>query len=378
MPQLYGNAHIENVTAGEAITAPAWVYVDATDHKMYKASASSTTNPAVGLVFATVASGDVGQIAFSGVIEWDYLTPISAANVYYLSSSTAGAQTVTAPTNKQHLAYAVSATRLLINPQPFAESGGGGSDGNGIYSGSGEVPFPSRQLYTFPGGYGYLVKGMTNGTSDVPYIFDGLMTLDADVSSYDTDDASTIISSAGNTTAIVYNAEESSCEVRTYISGVEKFVMNLSTGYVRDDRATQNGLTYNDDYSATIAANDRSIPDVATVKQIARPYKVYTALLTQTGTDAPTATVLENTLGGTVTWSYDDSGRYLASFGSSLFLSGKTFIVCGSVNDGDPNNGSAVVCERVSDTSVKVITTVLNSLSDYALNGTPFEIRIYP
>lgn len=29
------------------------------------------------------------------------------------------------------------------------------------------------------------------------------------------------------------------------------------------------------------------------------PYKVYTALLTQTGTDAPVATVLENTLGGT-------------------------------------------------------------------------------
>ena len=36
----------------------------------------------------------------------------------------------------------------------------------------------------------------------------------------------------------------------------------------------------------------------------AASYLVYTALLTQSGTDAPVATVLENTLGGTVTWSY--------------------------------------------------------------------------
>jgi hypothetical protein len=35
-----------------------------------------------------------------------------------------------------------------------------------------------------------------------------------------------------------------------------------------------------------------------------KPYKVYTALLTQTGTDAPVATVLENTLGN-LTFSRD-------------------------------------------------------------------------
>lgn len=31
-------------------------------------------------------------------------------------------------------------------------------------------------------------------------------------------------------------------------------------------------------------------------------YAIYTALLSQSGTDDPTATVLENTLGGTVVW----------------------------------------------------------------------------
>lgn len=41
-----------------------------------------------------------------------------------------------------------------------------------------------------------------------------------------------------------------------------------------------------------------------------KPYKVYTALLTQSGTDAPVATVLENTLGGDVVWTRDGTGQY--------------------------------------------------------------------
>ena len=40
------------------------------------------------------------------------------------------------------------------------------------------------------------------------------------------------------------------------------------------------------------------------------PYKVYTALLTQSGTDAPVATVLENTLGFTPVWSRERAGTY--------------------------------------------------------------------
>ena len=42
-------------------------------------------------------------------------------------------------------------------------------------------------------------------------------------------------------------------------------------------------------------------------------YKVYTALLSQSGTDAPTAIVLENTLGQTITWSYNGVGTYNSS-----------------------------------------------------------------
>ena len=41
------------------------------------------------------------------------------------------------------------------------------------------------------------------------------------------------------------------------------------------------------------------------------PYKVYTALLTQTGTNAPVATVLQNTLEGTISFHYRGEGDYV-------------------------------------------------------------------
>jgi hypothetical protein len=52
--------------------------------------------------------------------------------------------------------------------------------------------------------------------------------------------------------------------------------------------------------------------------QITKPYKVYTALLTQTGTSTPTAIVLENTLGGDIVWSRNDAGDYLGTLNGAF------------------------------------------------------------
>lgn len=52
-------------------------------------------------------------------------------------------------------------------------------------------------------------------------------------------------------------------------------------------------------------------PD-ATPSVEVKPYKVYTALLTQSGTDAPVATVLENTLGESIVWQREGVGEYQA------------------------------------------------------------------
>lgn len=55
--------------------------------------------------------------------------------------------------------------------------------------------------------------------------------------------------------------------------------------------------------------------------------KVYRALLTQRGTDAPEATVLENTLGGTVVWTYNNVGIYIATL-AGAFTANKTALSC--------------------------------------------------
>ncbi len=49
-------------------------------------------------------------------------------------------------------------------------------------------------------------------------------------------------------------------------------------------------------------------------------YKIYKALLTQTGTSAPVATILENTLGSVPAWSYTNVGIYACTLASAFTL----------------------------------------------------------
>lgn len=60
--------------------------------------------------------------------------------------------------------------------------------------------------------------------------------------------------------------------------------------------------------------------------------KKYTAILTQTGTSDPTATVFENTLGGNVVWTRTNTGQYSGTL-VGAFPVGKTICNC-SINRG--------------------------------------------
>jgi hypothetical protein len=73
--------------------------------------------------------------------------------------------------------------------------------------------------------------------------------------------------------------------------------------------------------SGASASNDRA--SLSATHNV--PYKVYTAILKQNGANAPTATVLENTLGKSVTWSRDGVGSYAADV-SGGFVSG-TYVI---------------------------------------------------
>jgi hypothetical protein len=74
-------------------------------------------------------------------------------------------------------------------------------------------------------------------------------------------------------------------------------------------------------------------PLLTAMLDYSKPYKVYTALLTQTETDAPVATVLENTLGETgFSYSYNSVGSFFMIFPAATYLGSKLVIFNNTLN----------------------------------------------
>lgn len=96
--------------------------------------------------------------------------------------------------------------------------------------------------------------------------------------------------------------------------------------------------------------------------------KIYRALLSQTGTSAPTATVLENSLGGTVTYARTDFGLYTATL-TGAFVVNKTAARLAVTDETAP-----VGCARANADTINIST----SETDDRLNGNLFEIYVYP
>jgi len=99
-------------------------------------------------------------------------------------------------------------------------------------------------------------------------------------------------------------------------------------------------------------------------------YTVYTALLTQAGTAAPVATVLQNTTGKTFAYARTSGGDYTVTASSSLFTVDKTIVF---LNGGSAENNHDVAWGRVSDTVINLST---HNSDDKFTDGS-IEIRIY-
>ena len=106
------------------------------------------------------------------------------------------------------------------------------------------------------------------------------------------------------------------------------------------------------------------------------PYKVYTALLTQSGTDAPVATVLENTLGQNVIWTRVDIGDYKGTLPDVDV--NKIFV---SISDKMEETVNFVKIRGVIGEELRLQTVFLDSGSlataDSLMTNTPIEIRVY-
>jgi hypothetical protein len=107
------------------------VYISAADTaKTAKADASGTTN-ALAFATATITNGTTGAYQTDGILSG--LTGLTAGAVYYLSDSTTGAMTSTAPSTLGHyvvrLGTALSTTELEIRIERAILLGSIGKDG---------------------------------------------------------------------------------------------------------------------------------------------------------------------------------------------------------------------------------------------------------
>lgn len=107
--------------------------------------------------------------------------------------------------------------------------------------------------------------------------------------------------------------------------------------------------------------------------------KVYRALLTQSSTNAPVATVLENTLGGTVVWTRDDIGSYFATL-AGAFTANKTFPRTQIAYPADALSSGFIGINWASANVVRVTSAdgTLNLADDIMTTNTPVEILVYP
>ena len=105
-----------------------------------------------------------------------------------------------------------------------------------------------------------------------------------------------------------------------------------------------------------------------------RPYKVYTGLISQTGTSNPTVVIMENTIGNIV-WTRNTNGTY-QGYLPGEFLAAKTFLLTSGDYAINPTN-QARQFFRTSDDYIFISTQINGIIADGLLDNTPIEVRIY-
>ena len=121
-------------------------------------------------------------------------------------------------------------------------------------------------------------------------------------------------------------------------------------------------------------------PTAVNVKTVtlpqALPYIVYSALLTQATTAAPTTQVLQNTIPGTLTWTRSGPGEYTLTSNLTPFTLNKTQLF---INNGlTAGTASMIKWTRTSTSVIDIKTINLAGVkADDLLAAGSIEIRVY-
>ena len=108
-----------------------------------------------------------------------------------------------------------------------------------------------------------------------------------------------------------------------------------------------------------------------------RPYKVYSALLTQSDTDAPVATVLENTTGEDFTISRSNTGQYRVNCVPIFEPQLDNIYVSLTFFTGSAQTDRDIKLLDIDDEGLEIGSFSLGEFSDDILYKTPIEIRVY-
>jgi len=106
-------------------------------------------------------------------------------------------------------------------------------------------------------------------------------------------------------------------------------------------------------------------------------YKIWRGLISQTGTSAPTAIELENTLGGTITFTYISTGVYSIE-GTGLFTTDKTFVTPKWETLRQSTNYATVSAVTANTNQLSLNSYLNGSAADALFSRHPVEIIVYP
>ncbi len=120
----------------------------------------------------------------------------------------------------------------------------------------------------------------------------------------------------------------------------------------------------------TIGFVNDALPD-------SRPYKVYSALLSQTGTSAPTSVILENTFPSAIVWAFSSAGSFVGTL-TAAFVENKT--QCW-IEQSSTDTAPGTSFKRIVRTGANTVQIDCSDVEGNPLNGvivdTPIEIRVY-
>jgi hypothetical protein len=116
--------------------------------------------------------------------------------------------------------------------------------------------------------------------------------------------------------------------------------------------------------------------EITAIETDLKKVKVYRALLSQSGTNAPTAIVLENSLGGEVVWTRDTTGVYFGTL-EDAFPIEKTFISSNLITGYEGYLNGIYATIDLEPDRIRVSTFIFFDSLDDELFYTPVEVFVY-